>query len=146
MEMRVLNSSEYESALQLVWKVFQEYEAPEYPEQGVKSFYESIHAPQYVEQLKLYGAFDSNKLIGVLATRNNGNHIALFFILSEYHRKGIGRKLFERVCGDNISGTLTVNSSPYAVEIYRKLGFKEMSSEQIEDGIRYTPMQCKLRG
>ena len=33
-----------------------------------------------------------------------------------------------------------VNSSPYAVKIYRALGFVEVDIEQISDGRRYTPM------
>ena len=35
---------------------------------------------------------------------------------------------------------MTVNSSPYAVKIYRALGFVEVDTEQISDGIRYIPM------
>ena len=35
----------------------------------------------------------------------------------------------------------TVNSSPYAVEIYRHLGFVPTDDEQSVDGLRFTPMQ-----
>ena len=35
----------------------------------------------------------------------------------------------------------TVNSSPYAVPVYHKLGFIDMDSEQLSDGIRFTPMK-----
>lgn len=34
-----------------------------------------------------------------------------------------------------------VNSSPYAVEIYRHLGFEEVDQEQTVNGIRFTPMK-----
>ena len=36
---------------------------------------------------------------------------------------------------------MTANSSPYAVEIYQKLGFHALSEEQKRDGIRFTPMK-----
>lgn len=36
---------------------------------------------------------------------------------------------------------ITVNSSPYAVPVYHKLGFVDMDVEQISDGMRYTPMK-----
>ena len=35
----------------------------------------------------------------------------------------------------------TVNSSPYAVPVYHKLGFIDMDSEQLADGMRFTPMK-----
>ena len=34
----------------------------------------------------------------------------------------------------------TVHSSPYAVEVYRHLGFVPTDSEQVTHGLRYTPM------
>ena len=35
---------------------------------------------------------------------------------------------------------ITVNSSPYAVEAYRRLGFVDVDNEKLLDGIRFTPM------
>ena len=35
----------------------------------------------------------------------------------------------------------TVHSSPYAVEVYRHLGFVPTDEEQTVDGLRFTPMQ-----
>ena len=35
----------------------------------------------------------------------------------------------------------TVNSSPYAVEVYRHLGFVPTDDEKSVDGLRFTPMQ-----
>lgn len=43
--------------------------------------------------------------------------------LSASPQKGIGRRLFELVKADNTTASITVNSSPYAVEVYRYLGF-----------------------
>lgn len=78
----------------LTWEVFQKYESPDYSEQGVKGFYNGIHEPQWLNTLQVYGAFDKDILVGVLATRNNGEHIALF-VKEIYYKKGIGRATFK---------------------------------------------------
>ncbi|MET0018350.1 GNAT family N-acetyltransferase [Oscillibacter sp.] len=142
MEIRELAKEEYGAALDLAWEVFGEFEVPDYTPQGAQAFYASIHDPDYLARLRIYGAFEGNTLIGVLATRNGGAHIALFFVRGAYHRQGVGRRLFFRACQENSAGQMTVNSSPYAVEVYRRLGFCETGAKQTTDGIRYTPMLC----
>lgn len=141
---RKLTAFEIELALALVWEVFQQFEAPDYSEEGVQAFYKSIHDPLWLSALQGYGAFDENNLVGVLATRNQGKHIALFFVKGAYHKRGIGRTLFEYVLKNSSADVITVNSSPFAVAVYRKLGFKDTDIEQTANGIRYTPMKRKL--
>ena len=88
----------------------------------------------------MYGAFDGDKLVGVAATKSEGGHISLFFVDKNYHRQGLGRQLFETILNNCISETITVNSSPYAVEIYKKLKFTVISEEKTRNGIRFIPM------
>lgn len=133
-----------DAALSLVWNVFSEYEAPEYSKDGIEEFYKSIHDEAYLQQLSIYGAYLDDILVGVIATRNEGSHIALFFVDGKYHKQGIGRKLFETVKSNCKSEKMTVNSSPYAVSIYEKLGFCRMSTEQVVNGIRFYPMELIL--
>ena len=140
MEIRELAKEEYGAALDLAWEVFQKFEAPDYTPQGSEAFYASIHDPDYLARLRIYSAFDGDALIGILATRSGGAHIALFFVRGTYHRQGVGEQLFFRACRENPTGQMTVNSSPYAVEVYRRLGFCETDAEQTTGGIRYTPM------
>lgn len=135
---RELSDEETDTATELCWEVFKEYEAPDYTEYGTEEFRRSIHNRGFISQLRLFGAFCGERMVGVIAIR--GSHIALFFVKGEYHRQGIGKRLFERAkkeCG----GRITVNSSPYALEIYRRLGFKETDSEQSVNGLRFTPME-----
>ncbi|MDN5360294.1 MAG: hypothetical protein PWQ84_1357, partial [Thermotogaceae bacterium] len=40
--------------------------------------------------------------------------------------------------------TLTVNSSPYAVGFYHKMGFKDTDNELEKDGIRFVPMELSI--
>ncbi len=134
-----LDKEETENALNLVWEVFLEYEAPDYTQEGIDAFYKSIHDENYLSMLSVYGAFSNEKLVGVIATRNNGKHIALFFVDGKYHRQGIGKRLFQTVRTDK----MTVNSSPYAVAVYRKLGFEAVNTEQVITGLRFTPMELR---
>lgn len=135
-----ISANDREKALALVFAVFMQYEAPDYSEQGIQTFHDFIHSQELLSMLQFYGAYSENELAGVIATRNGGNHIALFFVESRYQRQGIGRKLFEWILRNSTGEKITVNSSPYAVEVYKRLGFVPDREEQIADGMRFTPM------
>lgn len=51
--------------------------------------------------------------------------------------------LFQKVLENCTANEITVNSSPYAAEIYHHLGFVDNAKEQITDGMRYIPMIYK---
>lgn len=140
---RELRQEETEEALCLVWNVFQEYEAPDYTKEGIEEFYKSIHDEKYLSKLCWYGAFVQEKLVGIIATRNEGTHIALFFVDGKYHRQGIGKRLYQIARSGNNSNKITVNSSPYAVPVYHKLGFIDTDAEQVVNGLRFIPMEHK---
>lgn len=137
---RKLSRKEIGEAIPLVWDVFNRYEAVNYPETGKEAFHQAICSLDYLDMLTAYGAFDDEKLIGIIATRNAGAHIALFFVNGNYHRQGIGKTLFKACLKDNENTQITVNSSEYALGVYKKLGFIQMDSLKDEDGIRYIPM------
>lgn len=81
----------------------------------------------------------------MIATRNENTHMALFFVKDEYQVKGIGRKLYEYIKQLSKEENITVNSSPYALNIYKRLGFIPTSQEQITNGMRYTPMKTLIK-
>ncbi|MDO4517019.1 MAG: GNAT family N-acetyltransferase [Bacillota bacterium] len=137
---RRLTSEEIPQALALCWRVFQEFEAPEYSPAGVAAFRESLDDPERTRSLTFYGAFDEEKLVGVLCMRPP-QHIADFFVDAAYHRRGIGRRLFEAMRKDFNQQEFTVNSSPYAIKVYQHLGFEPTAGEQEENGLRFTPMK-----
>ena len=128
-------------ALSLVWRVFLKYEAPFYSKEGIDTFHNFINDKVKMNSLIFYGMYEEDKIVGVIATRNNGNHIALFFVDGNYHKKGIGKKLFQKVVENATSNIITVNSSVYAIDVYHKLGFVDTDIEQIDEGIRFTPMK-----
>lgn len=100
-----------------------------------------IENDEIVNSLELFGAYDKGELKGVIATKENRKHICCFFVKAEYHKQGIGRKLWEYVLDSSNHSEYTVNSSSYAVPVYHKLGFIDMDSEQLADGMRFTPMK-----
>lgn len=137
---RRLYPEEIQSALDLSWEVFLQFEAPEYSEEGIWEFRKSLDDKERTRKLQFYGAFEDDILVGTLCMREP-QHIGGFFVKSDYHRKGIGRVLFDTMRRDYDKQEFTVNSSPYAVEIYRHLGFEATDQEQTVNGIRFTPMK-----
>lgn len=141
MKIREIKKEEMKEALELVWNVFLEYEAPDYTEEGIKEFKKCIDDKEWVEARDFYGAFDDeNRIVGVIATKDL-SHIALFFVDGNYHRQGIGRKLYDKVKLLNENNFFTVNSSPYAHEVYKHLGFIDTNEEQCVNGLKFYPMK-----
>ena len=141
MVIKSLAQADIDEALKLVLNVFMIFEASDYIDEGIITFQNCINNHEFIDTLDIYGAFENNLLVGVIATRNEGNHIALFFVDGKYHKRGIGRQLFEHVVKNSSSNKITVNSSPYAVEVYHRLGFVDTNTEQLANGMRFTPME-----
>lgn len=140
MDIRLLNNSEYEKAIALALDVFIECGSADFDVNGLETFKSFIHNDELMNELCIFGAFDKDTLIGIIGTKNRGSHISLFFIHPKFHRRGIGRKLFDSAYA-NRQIQITVNSSSYAVRFYESLGFQKMEDEQETNGLRYTPMR-----
>lgn len=135
---------------EMIWEVFEEFEAPEYGETGIRIFKEFIDPLRLVNEvrkntLRLICCFEGETLVGVLALRNL-SHISLLFVKKSHHRKGIAKGLLNQAL-EHIAALspckneLTVNSSPYAVDIYKRMGFFPIDEMQEKDGIIYLPMK-----
>lgn len=151
MEIRILTPTDLPAALQLVRQVFQRFEAPEYPPQGVASFMdfvrdENIQTFQKNREMLLWGCFQGSTIVGVLGMRLP-SHICLLFVAEEYHRQGIASGLMKEAlgfCRKHSAPFVTVNSSRYALPAYRSWGFVPLSGEQMVDGIPFIPMELTL--
>jgi len=148
----LLKRGDLQKALDLIWRVFLEFEAKEYSKEGVNTFWEYIQYDVILklistEKLRIYACYEGEEPVGILATK--GTHISLFFIDREHQGRGIGKSLFQLYLQeskrDKAVGCITVNSSPYAVPIYERLGFSRTGEAQTINGIRFTPMRYSLK-
>ena len=139
---RRLLSDEIKDATELMWDVFLQFVASEYSEEGIQAFRASLDDQERNAAMTWYGAFENGHLVGVLCMRKP-QHIGDFFVRADFQGKGHGRQLFARMKEDYTDQHFTVNSSPYAVPIYQKLGFRAIGPEQVVDGLRFIPMEYK---
>ena len=147
------DESAISDALELVWQVFIEFEAPDYSDEGVAEFKKFIEPRSIIEmilddKLFMWGCFDRNRIVGVIATRPPC-HISLLFVNKRYHRQGIARSMYNTILDfyktNSVYTEMTVNSSPYAIGAYHSLGFEDTNTEQTLNGIRFTPMKNRFR-
>ena len=132
-----------QEALDLALRVFMAFEAPDYNEEGIANFSAFVADREKTDPLAMYAAYEDGKLVGMGATRNGGRHICLLFVDEAYHGQGIGRSLVDIMKPKCPEPLITVNSSSFAVGIYKKMGVVATDQELLHDGIRYTPMQCQ---
>ena len=128
---------------QMIKTTFDLYIGSDYSKEGVESFYRYIDRNNMLKRLKdkAYQSYvyEVNGLIVGMIEMKDYCHISLFFVERKFQRQGIGQALFNKV-KDHTIGEITVNSSPYAVTIYEKLGFKKVVGELVKNGITYIPM------
>jgi ribosomal protein S18 acetylase RimI-like enzyme len=153
-EIRELKPDELDAASNLVRTVFMEFEAPDYSAQGVETFL------RFIEPDAMRGMFERRVLrfigcfaaesppIGLMAMRG-GSHISMLFVDKSFHHQGIGKALITAALNEAgaqaEAAAVTVNSSPYAIGFYRRMGFEATNTEQTVNGIRFTPMELQLR-
>ena len=151
-DIREARKDEWETAMELAFRVFLKYEAMEYGPEGIRNFAEFL-TDEMLKKLFLAGqyllfvAVEGNTLIGLITLRS-GNHISLLFVNEEYHKRGVGKALVKYLQEYMLSNTsyekLTVNAAPYGIPFYHKLGFKDTGVQTCKDGIIYTPMEFYL--
>ncbi len=149
---REIRQGEEEGVCRLVLDVFNKFVAPGYSAEGVKEMNRYVNPEsmrlRLANQHFILLALDVDKIVGAIEARNN-SHISLFFVDKKYQNQGIGKTLTElavnkcRLSRPDIQ-VIDVNSSPYAVPTYERMGFVKQSEEQITNGMRYTPMALRL--
>ena len=144
-EISRLELSELSEAKKLVKKVFMTFEAPDYSKEGVAHFLtyldEELEMELSVNQVQVWCGKDARQIVGLLAVRLPA--VALLFVDEAYHRQGIAKQLFQEMLSELMPEQVTVNSSPYAVPIYERLGFQIEGNEKTVSGIRFQSMVYK---
>lgn len=151
-QIRKARNEEWETAMELAYRVFLKYEAMEYGPEGIKNFSEfvtdeSLKKMFLTGRYLLFVAVKDDEIIGLISLRS-GNHISLLFVDNEYHRRGVGRALIKYLQEYMLFHTsyekLTVNAAPYGIPFYHNTGFRDTGTQTKKDGIIYTPMEFYL--
>lgn len=152
---RRLTPQELRPMLALVWETYLEFEAPDYPPQGVEVFRrEIIQGARFQQDCltgknRMWGAFDGQRLIGTMVMRGE-SHICLAFTHKAYHRRGVASAIFRQLVADvrrenPYVARLTLNAAPYGLPFYRHVGFVATDRQQCQNGVLFTPMAYALR-
>ena len=141
-----LKLEDLEEVIKVIEITFLKFEAPDYSKEGVENFFKFANYETIKENLnrnmKIYVAKVKEKIVGVIGYRDN-LHINLLFVLEKYQYNGIAKALYNEViknCRNAETKRITVNSSPYAHDVYKKLGFIDDDKIHEVDGIKFYPM------
>jgi ribosomal protein S18 acetylase RimI-like enzyme len=123
--------------------------APDFPPEGVEEFLkyarpEALRRRWSGSEHFALLATQGEQMVGMIEMRNH-DHVSMFFVDPAHMGRGIGRALWERALAACRQAwpelrRVSVNSSPYALPIYEKLGFRQTEPEQVVNGIRFVPM------
>ena len=83
-----------------------------------------------------------NKIVAYISyvTMVEDTHIFHLFVDKQYHKMGIAKKLWNFMLHESTTDIYTVNSSLWAIEFYKNLGFLNSSLIQTHQGLEYQPM------
>jgi len=88
-----------------------------------------------------------SQLVGVVGVKDN-SHLYHLFVAESHQRQGVATGLWQlamQACFDEgNSGEFTVNSSKYAQEAYKTLGFVAQSGPQDKNGVIFIPMKLTI--
>ena len=149
---RAMTAGEEQAVCDLILRAFDAYVAPDYTAEGQATFLEYANPMALTERSRTncvtHLAHLGPDLAGVIEIRN-GEHLSQLFVDPGYHGRGIARALLDHILPILQKARpdlerLTVNSSPYAVPIYERLGFLTTAPETNVDGLRFTPMARPL--
>lgn len=148
-----MQPGEEAEVIRLVRQSFSTFIAPGFSALGVHEFLAYASADALKERLDRGVSFVllarlPNTIAGMIEMRGC-NHIALLFTDAAYHRLGIARALVAEALQRALqiqpeTSEVTVNSSPYAVRFYEKVGFQACGPEQEKNGVIFTPMVRRL--
>lgn len=147
-EIRWARESEWAPAMKMIWRTFLEYDGKDYTEEGIRNFFDFITDNELYTaflrgEYQMMVALVEGRVIGAGSIRNR-NHLSLLFVDGAYHRMGIGKailiRLFDYLEREMGERYMSLKAAPYAVDFYRKLGFRTVKPEEEISGIRVTTM------
>lgn len=152
----LVKAEDIEELSAVILEVFNEFVAGDFLEEGITLFKEFVSPPSIRTREESGEAFTfvakhGDEIVGTISIRDK-DHIALFFVSKDYHRQGIGKKLFKKaieriLLSEEEVKKITVHASPYAIDVYKSLGFKAQGNGDLqqENGIVYLPMEMLIK-
>ncbi len=125
------------SSVKLVWETMKEFnqikDCMKNNEFAKKFFINEVVEDYLDDKLFLIGAFIDNQVVGVIGSMDN--YINFFFVKKEYQNKKIGKKLMYTMLENlkqKYSDAIEVDSSSYAINIYKNFGFVDVEEAKID--------------
>ncbi len=149
---REIEFNEIKNTLKFIEEVYLKTEYVNDSYEGYKTFLkEFINNDEIILNIKnrnniLYGYYKDSNLVGVISL-DDDNYILYLFVDTTYHNLGVASKLLSYV--ENIvltrkNHTITLDSSIYGYEFYKKKGFINTSETVVVDSMKYIPMKKEL--
>lgn len=149
---RFAELKDWNEAVEVIWRTFLKFEAPEYTEEGVDNFRDFLYDGTIYNDFKngnyqMIVAVCDEKIVGAASFRNR-NHLSLLFVDEPYQKQGLGSRLLSATCEyiKNEEGLdcITLTAAPAAVEFYLKLGFEALGDLFPVAGITVLRMKKSL--
>jgi GNAT superfamily N-acetyltransferase len=148
MEFRLMRPGEERAVSELALRVYDRFVADQLSPQARREF-QSYSDPLLLRFRSRWNhlvllAVAEDAIAGMIEVRDDG-HVALFFVEGEHQGEGVGGELLRRSLSISRRRRpdltkATVNSSPKAVAIYERLGFRKSGDEVATGHCRLIPM------
>ena len=149
-EIRLAMNEDIAPAVDLAWRTFVKYDAPDYgaehTERMRKAIEDRLNDLSIYNQRLLVVALVDGKVVGMIETYGT-NRISLLFVDSEHQRKGIATAMMSKIASElKVRGydKIVLNSSPHGLPFYKHFGFVVVEEEKNPDTPWKTPMSYIL--
>lgn len=147
MHIREANVADADAISRLILPLGERFIACDLLPEGARALLDSFQPDSIVGYFqagyRYHVAEEEGRLVGVVGVRDN-SHLYHLFVDEDYHRQGVARRLWNVAQQAAITagnpGRFTINSSPYAVPVYRRFGFVETGPADCTKGVVSIPM------
>lgn len=150
MRIRKYNDSDFECVRKIIHDTYFECCFQDGSKKAVKRYIGDFDSKEDIEKSRekykktpiAFVAEIDNKVVGFV--RGKKDKMTNLFVLKEYHKRGIARKLFEKFEKENKklgSDIIRIKASLYAVPFYQKMGFRKTTGIRKMNGLKYQPMK-----
>jgi len=136
MKIRKFKESDAESVCEIIKRCDKEIASKDYPKKIIDWWASKTTPERILKNSKIrqcFVAIFGKNLVGYVSLDNN--EIKKLFVDTDYHKQGIGKKLFQEIEKFAIKKKipkLIVESSIHAEKFYEKCGFKKVETKNCE--------------